>query len=341
MIRKLKLLVMFMGFFAFLCTGLLGMASAADYKYKWRLAQTMPEDSDHHRRCVAFAEEVKEKTEGRIEIEVYSGSVLGDWVDVNEYIMRGDVDMGLLPLAPTYDPRLNIGYYMPYMFTNTEEAKAAYNVGGWVYDMVNALLEEQGIKGLAIYPAGWAGVTTKEEPVGWQEMKPNKMKIRVMPLKACQLTWEALGYIPSTIPYSEAYSAIERGVADGESGGPPFQGYQFRDIQGVWIQTNDFLEPFWFFMNLEKFNSLTKEDQDVLVAAAQKQVDGRWDYFLKEDEEYRQKMADYGMKVLIPTDEQLKGFAEKVRTEVWPKLEELIGKRLVDQCRENVGMPVK
>lgn len=326
------------GLVAFLSIGLIGTASAGDYKHKWRLAQTMPEDSDHHRRCVAFAEEVKAKTDGRIEIKVYSGSVLGDWVDVNEYIMRGDVDMGMLPIAPTYDPRLNIGYYMPYMFTNSEEAKAAYNVGGWVYNMVGNLLKEQGIKGLALYPAGWAGVTTKEVPKGWETMSPNKMKIRVMPLKACQLTWQALGYIPSTIPYSETYSAIERGVAEGESGGPPFQGYQFRDVQGVWIQTNDFLEPMWFMMNLDKWNSLTKQDQDVLITAAQTQVDGRWDYFLKEDEEYRKKMAEYGMKVIVPTDAQLKSFAKKVREEVWPELEELMGKAIIDQCRKNVGL---
>jgi len=94
-------------------------------------------------------------------------------------------------------------------------------------------------------------------------------------------------------------------------------------------------------MNLEKFNTLTEADQKALIAAAQKQVDGRWEYFLKEDEEYRQKMADYGMKVIIPTDEQLKGFADKVRTEVWPELEGLIGKKLVDMCRENVGIPVE
>jgi len=341
MCRKFSMAVVVISLLAFFSGGITPPVFAGDYHFKWRLAQTMPEDSDHHRRCVAFAKEVKEKTDGRIEIKVYSGSVLGDWVNINEYVMRGDVDMALLPIAPTYDPRLNIGYYMPYMVTNTEEAKKAYSVGGWVYNMVANLLKEEGIKGLALYPAGWAGVTTKVVPKGWEEMKPNKMKIRVMPLQACQLTWKALGYIPSTIPYSEAYSAIERGVADGESGGPPFQGYQFRDVQGVWIQMNDFLEPWWFMMNLEKWNKLTKKDQEVVMAAAQKQVEGRWDYFLKEDEEYRQKMKDYGMKVLMPTDAQLKSFAQKIRTEVWPELEKLMGKALVDKCRKNVGMPVK
>lgn len=314
---------------------------AADYKFKWRLTQVMPVDSDQDKRAKAFAKEVKEKTAGRIDITVYSGGVLCDWVECHERVMRGDFELALQPLAPTYDPRLNIGYYMPYLFTNTEEAKEAYKAGGWVNEMVAQLLLDQGIKGLALFPMGWAGVTTKVEPEGWREMKPNKMKIRVMPLKACELTWQRLGYIPSTIPYSEAFSAIERGVADGESGGPPFQGYQFRDIQGVWIQTNDYLEPWWFFMNLALFDKLTKQDQQVLLDAAQKQVTARWDYFLKEDEEYRQKLKEYGLKVLIPTDAELKAFAKAIREDVWPQMEPLMGKALVDRCRKAVGMEVK
>ena len=230
---------------------------------------------------------------------------------------------------------------MPYLFTNTKEAKAAYGRGGWVYNMVDGLLEDQGIKGLGLLPIGWAGMTAREEPNGWREMKPNKMKIRVMPLKACELTWNRLGYISSTIPYSEAFSAIERGVADGESGGPPYQGYQFRDIQGVWLQYNDYLEPWWFMLNLEMYNSLTEHDQNVLLEEAEKQIQGRWDYFLKEDEDFRKKLKDYGMKVLMPTDAELKNFAAAIRKDVWPEMEKLMGKTLVDKARKEVGMPVK
>jgi TRAP-type C4-dicarboxylate transport system substrate-binding protein len=258
MMRKWQILVVI----SIVCIMVLGVGWVPEVsakKYKWRLTQVMPEDSDQHRRAAAFANEVKVKTEGRIDITIYSGGTLCDWVECHERVMRGDYEMALQPLAPTYDPRLNIGYYMPYLFTSTKEAKKAYKRGGWVYTMVDELLVDQGIKGLALFPMGWAGVTTREVPDGWREMKPNKMKIRVMPLKACELTWQRLGYIPSTIPYNEAFSAIERGVADGESGGPPFQGYQFRDIQGVWIQYNDYLEPWWFFMNLKLFNKLDKK----------------------------------------------------------------------------------
>jgi len=310
----------------------------AEYQYKWRMPQVHPVGSDYDLRAVAFADEVRERTEGRIDITVYSGGILCDWVECYERVMRGDYEITLTPIAPTYDPRLNIAYYMPYLFTTTEEAKEAYKQGGWVYDMVHDLLLDQGIKGLAIFPVGWAGVTTTTEPEGWREMKPNRMKIRVMPLKACELTWQRLGYIPTTIPYAEAFSAIERGVADGECGGPPFQGYQFRDIQGVWIQYNDYLEPWWFYMNLNLWDSLTEHDQEVLLEAAEKQVAGRWDYFLLEDEQYRKEMEAFGLKVIIPTDEELKSFAEAIRKDVWPELDQYMGKALVDICREHVGL---
>lgn len=311
------------------------------YMYKWRMPQVHPAGSDYDLRAKAFAEEVKKRTDGRIEITVYSGGVLCDWVECYERVMRGDYEITLTPIAPTYDPRLNIAYYMPYLFTTTEEAKAAYKKDGWVYKMVDNLLIQQGIKGLAIFPAGWAGITAREEPKGWREMESNKMKVRVMPLKACELTWERLGYIAATIPYSEVFSAIERGVADGQMGGPAFQGYQFRDIQKVWIQYNDYLEPWWFYMNLDLWNKLTKQDQTVLLEAAERQVNGRWDHFLKEDEEYRKKMEEFGMKILVPSDKELKVFAEAIRKDVWPKLDNYMGKALVDICRKQVGIPLK
>jgi TRAP-type C4-dicarboxylate transport system substrate-binding protein len=84
-------------------------------------------------------------------------------------------------------------------------------------------------------------------------------------------------------------------------------------------------------MNLKLFNELSKEDQTILMEAAERQVRGRWDYFLGEDEEFRQKLRDFGLKVLVPTDAELKAFAKAIREDVWPKMEPLMGKALVDR----------
>jgi hypothetical protein len=79
----------------------------------------------------------------------------------------------------------------------------------------------------------------------------------------------------------------------------------------------------------------------VLIDAAQRQCQGRWDFFLKEADEFSQKMRDFGLKVIQPTEAELKSFADAIRKDVWPKLEPLMGKILVDECRNNVGIPVE
>jgi TRAP-type C4-dicarboxylate transport system substrate-binding protein len=52
----------------------------------------------------------------------------------------------------------------------------------------------------------------------------------------------------------------------------------------------------------------------------------------KEQEDYLQKMSDYGIKVIRLTDEQLKPWVEHGRS-VWPQMEEECGKEIIDVVR--------
>ena len=61
MIRKWQILMcVFLGLA--IALGGVWAPPASAKNYKWRLTQVMPEDSDFHRRALAFAAEVKEKT---------------------------------------------------------------------------------------------------------------------------------------------------------------------------------------------------------------------------------------------------------------------------------------
>lgn len=322
---------------SFLVVPATSMAQAK--KYKWRLAQVHPVGSDFDLRAKAFADEVRERTGGRIDITVYSGGVLGDWVENTEMVMRGALEMALTPIAPTYDPRLNIAYYLPYVAETYEKARKAYVRDGFLFKMVTQMLEPLNIKGLAVFPVGASGCTLREVPPSPGDPDvPKNMKIRVMPLKLCELTWKRLGYIPAAIPYAECYSAIQTGVVDGEMGGPPFQGYQFRDIQGCWIQYNDYFETWWFYMNKKLWDELSPEDQKILVEAADRQVQGRWEYVMEEDEKYRKEMEKAGMKVITLSDEELAKCAAAVRKDVWPEMEKMVGKAIMDKIYEAVGV---
>jgi len=312
----------------------------AEPQYKWRLGQVHPVDSDFDIRAKAFAKKVFDRSKGRIQIDVFSGGVLGDWTETFEMLMRGTIEMTMAQANANFDPKLNLAYYFPYLVKDMDEAKKVYGQGGWGYKIIQDLWAAHNVNALAVFPVGMAGVSLKQKPADYADpTKPKGLKVRVMPIKPCELTYEALGYIATPIPYAEAYSAIQTGIADGQMGGPPFQAWQFKDVNKVWIQYNDFFESWWFAINMDLWKKLSKEDQDIVMTAANEESLVRWENVAKEDEEYRQKLkAEYGWEIVMLTADQLKACADQVRKVVWPKMEELVGKELMDKVYKESGI---
>jgi TRAP-type C4-dicarboxylate transport system substrate-binding protein len=310
-------------------------------KYTWRLAQVHPVDSEYDILAKEFARKVEERSNGRIHIDVFSGGVLGDWTETFEMLSRGSLEVNLAQANSNFDPKLNLVYYFPYLVKDLEEARKVYGKNGWAYKIIQDLWEAHNVKALSVVPVGMAGVSLRNKPANYADPAASKnMKVRVMPIKPCEVTYEAMGYISTPIPYAEAYSAIQTGIADGQMGGPPFQAWQFKDVNKVWIQYNDFFESWWFAVNLDLWKSLSPEDREILQSVALEQSDIQWDNAANADEEYRQKLKnEYGWDIVILTSDELTKIAAHVRKAVWPKMEELIGKELMDRVYKESGIP--
>jgi TRAP-type C4-dicarboxylate transport system substrate-binding protein len=319
---------------------LAGVVSAAEPQFKMRLAQVHPVDSDYDHRALSFAKKVFEGTDGRIQIDVFSGGVLGDWTEIFEMVSRGTIEMSMGQANANFDPQLNLAYYFPYIVTNSDEAKKVYGPDGWAYKIIQDLWAKHNIKALAVMPLGMSGVSLNKAPEKYAEPgAKHGLKVRVMPIKPCEWTYESLGYIATPIPYAEAYSAIQTGIADGQMGGPPFQAWQFKDVNKTWIQYNDYFESWWFNVNMDLWNKISPEDQEVMLKAAVEESMIQWERADAVDQEYRQKLVDeYGWEIVILSQEQLDAIAGHVRKEVWPKMEEIVGKELMDRIYEESGI---
>ncbi|MFO7695066.1 MAG: amidohydrolase family protein, partial [Vicinamibacterales bacterium] len=112
-----------------------------------------------------------------------------------------------------------------------EEARRVYGPGGAVYEVMAELYAAQEITMLAAYPVYFGGISLNVPAVNPGSTEPNGIKVRVPAIKSFQLTGEALGYIPSPIPFSEAFTAVQTGVVDGVIGSGA-EGYyaSFRDV---------------------------------------------------------------------------------------------------------------
>ena len=317
-----------------------GSTAAAAPEFKFKMGHANPVDTPYDQTAKRFAELAKEKTNGKVEVTIFPNNQLGDWTETFELIMRGNVEMGFQIANAAYDPKLNFAYYMPYVVRDLEEAKKAYGEGGWALDICTSLWAAHGIKALAVFPVGIAGVSLRDMPPAPGD--PNvdkKMKIRVMPLKACELTYKRLGYIPTPIPYAETYSAIQTGVADGQMGGGAFQSWSFRDVNKVFIRYNDYFENHFITINMKEWEKLPADAQKGLQEAANEASAIRWKQVETEDEDYLKILKEEnGWTIVTLSKDELAACADAIRKDVWPQLKDMLGEDLFNQAMKGVGL---
>ena len=274
-------------------------AQAAD-EIKLKIAQTVyPEPSAHMDSVRRIAEKVTKATNGRITFKVY-GPELCDWAELNEMVNRGDIDIMLSPMSPTYDPRWNAAY-TPYMVTTYEEAKKAYGPGGFMEDMFQAWAKDINMHWLGTWFQGFTGASLNKEVTTPEEAKG--VKVRTTTIGVYECCWDAMGFTPSLIPYSEVPTAISTGVVDGQSGGGPFQTWSCcRDLNKYFIFYRDSVEIWGYTINLDTWNKLSPEDQTVIAKVVADEANARVDAAKKEDMDFLAQLDKYGLTVIDMID---------------------------------------
>jgi len=297
------------------------MAEAANLK----MSHVRPQDATIDVELRAFADKVAEATGGDVTIDIFPASALGDYTTVQERISVGAIDMATQPAATGADRQMQISSF-PYLAGNWDQARAVYGPGGVVRDTMAELYAKQDITMLAAYPVYFGGISLNVDNPNPGSTEPNGIKVRVPGIKSFQLTAEALGYIPSPIPFSEAFTAVQTGVVDGVIGSGA-EGYyaSFRDVTKTYIPANTHFEVWYMIVSNESLAGLDDEDKEALMAAAEEFEGTRWTVAQEDQGKNEQKLADLGATIATLTDEQLAAMAQKVRAEVWPEVLKDVG----------------
>lgn len=297
-------------------------ASAQDLK----MSHVRPQDATIDVELRAFSAAVAEATGGDVNVEIFPASALGDYTTVQERVSVGAIDMATQPAATAADRRMQISSF-PYLAGNWGQARTVYGPGGVVRDVMAELYAEQDITMLAAYPVYFGGIALNVDNANAGSVDPNGIKVRVPGIKSFQLTGEALGYIPSPIPFSEAFTAVQTGVVDGVIGSGA-EGYyaSFRDVTKTYIPANTHFEVWYMIISNESFAGLSDEDQAALMEQAAAFEATRWEVAETDQGRNEQKLVDeLGATVVALSEDELAAMAAKVRTDVWPVVLEDVG----------------
>lgn len=305
------------------------LATGADAE-TYRLAATSQPGADDVVDAERFAEEVRERTEGRVDIQVYPSSQLGDYVQVYESMSRGGIDMALQAIPSSVDQRMSLLTF-PMSIEGYESAKQAFAPGGYMFDLVDSVVTEHGVKLIGSWGRGMAGgafAGPVENPT--DPNAEHDEKVRIWPGGNTHYAlMERLGYNPATVPWAELYTAMQTGVVDGYVGSSPTSAVDnFLDVIETWVDFQDHFTTAFFIMNEDAWNGLTPEDQKILIDVAGTVSEERFDTVEKADQAALEELASNGAEIVTFSAEERDALIEVVRADVWPKLKDEIGEDL-------------
>ncbi|MCI8676954.1 MAG: DctP family TRAP transporter solute-binding subunit [Lawsonibacter sp.] len=257
-----------------------------------------------------FIPKVEEYSNGTIKITHFPDNQLGNDEQSFAMAQTGECDIAVgstSSVATTYNDLYL--YDIPYMFLNKQEV---YEVG-FNGEAGKAILDGfsgYGLKGLAFWENGFRNVTTNNKDIA-AVTDLNGLKIRTMANEIHLEAWKAMGANPTPMAFGELFTAMQQGTVDGQENPLGIiTGNKFEEIEKFCTLTEHVYTPYYVVMNLEKWNSLTAEQQDALTRAMEETTQRQYELSQKYEDEAVGVMEAAGCKVRTLTDEEKLSFKE-------------------------------
>ncbi|MDF1587294.1 TRAP transporter substrate-binding protein [Marinimicrococcus flavescens] len=274
-----------------------GMAWTADAQTVLRLAENQPETNPVTIAMHRFADLVKERTNGEIVVEVYSGAQLGQEPETIEQAQAGIVDFARVNSVVLANVSLSMGVFtLPYIFRGQEHKYAVLD--GEVGKEVRADLEKVGLVGFDYLEAGTRNFYTREKNPITAIEDLEGLKIRVQPAKISTRMVELLGGTPTPMNYGEVYSALQTGVIDGaENDYVSYLTSGHYEVAPNYVEDGHLSPPALLLMNKARFDGLSEEHRTAITEAAREAALFEREAMTKANQEARKTVEEKGVTI--------------------------------------------
>ncbi|KPQ23292.1 MAG: TRAP-type C4-dicarboxylate transport system, periplasmic component [Halomonas sp. HL-48] len=286
-----------------------------------------------------FGDILSERTEGRLTVDVFPNSQLGDDAQMMEMLQTGTLDMTIPSTSPatSYVEELAV-FDLPFLFP-TREAAIAVLESDVALDLLDKF-EDSDIKALAYHENGYRQLTNSERPVESPEdvagLDVSGLTIRTMENPVQLSIWEALGANPTPMAFGEVFSALEQGVIDGqENPWSTILTSNFNEVQDYGSETRHVYTPFIIMMSMRTWDKLDPAYQELIEEAAQEAAAYEIQLATEYDEWARDQLEEKGMEITRLDEEQIKAFQEAVQP-VYDEWTPEIGEDLVTEIQDIV-----
>lgn len=186
-----------------------GLSDRVVIKFSHVVAENTPKGLAVER----FAELVKEKTNDKVEVQIFPNGILHSEETEIPALIDGEIQM----IAPAYSHLSNripqwAVLELPYLFLDQEDVDSAFQ--GKIGEMLFAQLEESDMKGLAFWGSGFKQVTANRPLIMPEDFAG--LRLRIIPSPVLDAQFRTLGATPVGSSFIDLYSLLASGKVDGE-----------------------------------------------------------------------------------------------------------------------------
>lgn len=275
-----------------------------------QFGHTLTEDSSWHEGALHFAELIKERTDGRYEVNVFANGQLasGNQQKAIEMLRQGsyDVDITSALIWSDFDAELGITA-LPWILPTLESAEEIINGTGG--EMLLDILGENGVTPVAIGETGYRQMLSNKHQIKSPSDLEN-LKLRVPGTPLFLDLYEELGADPIAMDFTEVFTSLQQGTIDGMEGVVDVmvtnRFYEVLDYMSVNNYNFDF---FFLTFSNDFYESLSEADQEIFMEAGKEATQFATDYAREANEEALEYLKGE-LEVYELTEEEMDAFKE-------------------------------
>ena len=260
-----------------------------------------------------FAQLVEERSGGNVTVAVFPNDQLanGNASRGIEMIASGSVDLAAYATCTlaVVDEKLPVAT-IPWIFDDYAQAREIIDTTGGAYYAERLALKNMTY--LGSFHNGFRQITNSKHEVS-EPADMEDLKIRVPGSVVYRGFFRALGADPTSMNWSEVFTAIQQGTIDGQENGVSITSTsKMQEVQDYLTMWNYSYENDLFVANTEVWESLEPETRDLLQECATEACEWGRDTLEAEEAEILEEFEAAGMTITYLTEEEQAAFDEAI-----------------------------
>lgn len=275
-------------------------SATAPEKYVLRLGHSLPIEHLNHKTALRFGELLKERTNGRVELEVYPAAQIGGEKENTDAVAMGTLDFalnGVGEIAKRFPKTLILD--APFIFRSREHLARVYKSDVFaemmkeMEELTNITMISPGYYGTRHVTTSKAGIMTPAN------MKGIKLRTPDQPMYVGAA--KALGATPTPMAFGEVYLALQQGVVDGqENPVATIEAMKFYEVQDYLVKTGHIIQGNHILGSTKVLNKLPEDIQKIIKEVGAEVSDWSIKESFRIEDELLGTLEMHGMTIVEP-----------------------------------------